>query len=62
MVIKLTKEHKKPNGKIIPKGTLITVAQGHPFKKGTYKILDGVEPPEKKALNEIEHDEDGKRI
>jgi len=32
MQIKLTKDHKKPNGKKIPKGTIISVAEGHPYK------------------------------
>lgn len=32
MIIKLTKDHKKPNGRVIKKGTEITVLAGHPYK------------------------------
>ena len=32
MKIRLTKTHKKPNGKKIAKGTIISVHEGHPYK------------------------------
>ena len=32
MKIRLTKAHKKPNGKKIAKGTIISVHEGHPYK------------------------------
>lgn len=32
MKIRLTKAHKKPNGKKIDKGTVIDVTDGHPYK------------------------------
>ena len=32
MKIRLTKAHKKPSGKKIAKGTIISVHEGHPYK------------------------------
>lgn len=41
MVIRLTKNHKKPSGKIIPKGTIIEVAGEHPYKEFEVVMDDG---------------------
>lgn len=41
MVIRLTKGHKKPSGKAIPKGTIIEVVEGHPYKDFEIVIQDG---------------------
>ncbi len=41
MVIRLTKGHKKPSGKTIPKGTIIEVVEGHPYKDFEMVMNDG---------------------
>ena len=41
MVIRLTKGYKKPSGKTIPKGTIIEVVEGHPYKDFEVVMKDG---------------------
>jgi len=50
MVIRLTKNHKKQSGKILAKGMLITVADGHPYKDFEIVIKDGTMDTPKNEL------------
>ena len=43
MIIELTKDHKKPNGKVIKKGTKISVLKGHPYKDFKVVQPEGVQ-------------------
>lgn len=49
MIIELTKNHKKPNGKVIKKGTRISVVSGHPYKDFEIIQPEGVEDESKKV-------------
>lgn len=49
MKIRLTKAHKKPNGRVIKKGTLISVTSGHPYKDFEVVQPEGVEDETKKV-------------
>ena len=56
MKIRLTKAHKKPNGKKIAKGTIISVHEGHPYKD--YEVVgQEIETTDEIQLKQIKENE-----
>lgn len=49
MIIELTKDHKKPNGRKIKKGTKISVVSGHPYKDFKVVQPEGVQDEAEKV-------------
>lgn len=52
MVIELTKAYKKPNGKLIAKGTRIKCLKGHQYKDFVLVNEDGTIKKEVKTIKE----------
>ena len=56
MKIRLTKAHKKPNGKKIAKGTIISVHEGHPYKD--YEVVgQEIETTDETQFKQIKENE-----
>ena len=51
MIIELTKDHKKEDGRIVKKGRKFSVSEGHPFKH--FKEVDSKDEPNEEVNKEV---------
>lgn len=51
MIIELTKDHKKEDGRIVKKGRKFSVSEGHPFKH--FKKVNSKDEPNEEVNKEV---------
>lgn len=53
MIIRLTKDHKKPNGRVLKKGKIIETSKGHTYKDFEVLAEEGhLSSPQNKELSD----------